>query len=95
MDNSPTLSFTAAGFNLVSFEFSRITGLVTDLNGDASQDIFWVRDVGTQISGYLEVTSALLAVPADAERAWQLSRPGQTGSVTVTETLSDNLKHLS
>ena len=59
--NNP-LSFTAAGFNLVSFAFSSdISGLTKDLNNDGSQDIFWVRDSGTQISGYLDAAHTQLA----------------------------------
>ena len=95
VDNSPTLSFTAAGFNLVSFAFSNdISGLVTDLNGDASQDIFWVRDSGTQISGYLDGAHTLLADRLTLSGPGTIAA-GTTGSVTVTETLSDNLKHLT
>ena len=95
VDNSPTLSFTAAGFNLVSFAFSNdISGLITDLNGDASQDIFWVRDSGTQISGYLDSAHTLLADRLTLSGLGTIAA-GTTGSVTVTETLSDNLKHLT
>ena len=68
--------------------------MVTDLNGDASQDIFWVRDSGTQISGYLDGASALLAVRLTLSAPGSIAA-GLTGSVTVTETLSDNLKHLT
>ena len=95
IDNTPSLSFTAAGFNLVSFAFSSdISGLVTDLNIDGAQDIFWVRDSGTQISGYLDAAHTVLA-----DRL-TLSAPGSiaadtTGSVTVTETLSAALKNPS
>ena len=92
-DNTPSLPFSAAGFNLVSFAFSNdISGLVKDLNIDGAQDIFWVRDSGTQISGYLDAAHTVLA-----DRL-TLSAPSSiaadtTGSVTVTETLSAALKN--
>ena len=94
-DNTPSLPFSAAGFNLVSFAFSNdISGLVKDLNIDGAQDIFWVRDSGTQISGYLDAAHTVLA-----DRL-TLSAPSSiaadtTGSVTVTETLSAALKNPS
>ena len=91
--NTPALSFTAAGYNLVSFAFSsNISGLVTDLNGDNSQDIFWVRDSGTQISGYLDAAHTLLADRLTLSAPGSIGA-GATGSVTVTETLSNSLKH--
>ena len=95
VDSSPTLSFTAAGFNLTGFAFSNdISGLVTDLNGDTFQDIFWVRETGTQISGYLDAGHTLLADRLTLSAPVSIAA-GTLGSVTVTETLSDNLKHLT
>jgi hypothetical protein len=91
--NSP-LSFTAAGFNLVSFAFSTDTSnLVTDLNGDGSQDIFWVRDSATQISGYLDAAHTQLADRLTLSPPPGGIAAGATGSVTVTETLSAALKN--
>ena len=91
--NSP-LSFTAAGFNLVSFAFSSdISGLIKDLNNDGSQDIFWVRDSGTQISGYLDAAHTQLADRLTLSPPAAGIAAGATGSVTVTETLSAALKN--
>ena len=91
--NSP-LSFTAAGFNLVSFAFSSdISGLIKDLNNDGSQDIFWVRNSGTQISGYLDAAHTQLADRLTLSAPPGGIAAGATGSVTVTETLSAALKN--
>ena len=91
--NGP-LSFTAAGFNLVSFAFSTdISGLTTDLNNDGTQDIFWVRDSGTQISGYLDAAHTELADRLTLSAPPGGIAAGATGSVTVTETLSAALKN--
>ena len=77
----------------MSFAFSSdISGLVTDLNGDGSTDIFWVRDSGTQISGYLDGAHTLLADRLTLSAPGSIAA-GATGSVTVTETLSKSLKH--
>ena len=94
-DNTPSLSFTASGFNLTSFAFSTdLSGLQNDLNSDGTQDIFWVRDSGTQISGYLDAAHTVLAdrltLSAPASIAADTS-----GSVTVTETLSAAVKNPS
>ena len=67
--------------------------MITDLNGDASQDIFWVRDSGTQISGYLDSAHTLLADRLTLSGLGTIAA-GTTGSVTVTETLSDNIKRI-
>ena len=91
--NNP-LSFTAAGFNLVSFAFSSdISGLTKDLNNDGSQDIFWVRDSGTQISGYLDAAHTQLADRLTLSPPAAGIAAGATGSVTVTETLSAAVKN--
>src|SRR6185312_4640653 len=92
-DNTPSLSFSASGFNLTSFAFSNdLSGLQTDLNGDGTQDIFWHWDSGTQISGYLDAANTVLAdrltLSAPASIAADTS-----GSVPVTETLSAAVKN--
>jgi VCBS repeat-containing protein len=92
-DNTPALSFTAGSDDLTSFAFSNtLAGLVTDLNGDGTQDIYWDRAPDTQLKGYLDGAHTQLAVTLD------LSAPANipastTGSVTVTITLSDSLPH--
>ncbi len=92
---SSPLSFSAAGFNLTSFAFSNdISGLVKDLNSDGTQDIFWVRDSGTQISGYLDAAHTVLADRLTLNAPSSIAA-GATGSVTVTETLSAALKNPS
>ena len=93
IDNTPSLSFTASGFNLVSFAFSsNLSGLQKDLNGDGTQDIFWVWDSGTQISGYLDAGHTQLADRLTLSAPASIAA-GTTGNVTVTETLSSGLKH--
>ena len=77
----------------MSFAFSNdLSGLATDLNGDGTKDIFWVRDLGTQISGYLDAGLTQLADRLTFSAPGSISA-GATGSVIVTETLSAALKH--
>ncbi len=94
MDNAPSLSFTAGSDNLVSFGFSTtLTGLVTDLNNDGSQDIWWQRVSATQVKGFLDSGLTQLAVTLDLSAPGVIAA-GATGTVTVTATLSDNLQHV-
>jgi len=67
--------------------------LVTDLNGDATQDIFWQQLSATQIAGYLDAAHTLPAVNLVLSAPVGGIAAGTSGSVTVTMTLSDNLKH--
>ena len=92
-DNTPSLSFTAGSDNLTSFAFSNtLSDLVTDLNGDGAQDIFWDRFSDTQIKGYLDGAHTQLAVTLDLSAPANIAA-GTTDNVTVTMTLSDNLLH--
>ena len=93
VDNTPALSFTAGSDNLMSFAFSGIGGLVTDLNGTGGQDIFWQLVSPTQIKGFLDLAHDLLAVTLDLSAPASIAA-GATGNVTVTATLSDNLQHV-
>jgi hypothetical protein len=93
VDNAPALSFTAGSDNLTSFAFTSTAGLVTDLNGTGGQDIFWQLISGTQIKGFLDAGSSLLAVTLDLVAPASIAA-GATGNVTVTATLSDNLQHV-
>ncbi|MER9502735.1 VCBS domain-containing protein, partial [Mesorhizobium sp. M0587] len=92
-DNTPALSFTAGSDALTSFAFSGTAGLVTDLDGNGSQDIFWQSVSGTQIKGYLDAAHTQLAVTLDLNAPGPIAA-GATGNVTVTATLSDNLQHI-
>jgi hypothetical protein len=84
VDNTPSLSFTAGSDNLVSFGFSTtLTGLVTDLNNDGSQDIWWQRVSATQLKGFLNAGMTELAVTLDLS-APAFIATGATGTVTVT-----------
>jgi hypothetical protein len=79
----------------VSFGFSTtLTGLVTDLNNDGSQDIWWQRVSATQVKGFLNAGMTELAVTLDLS-APAFIATGATGTVTVTATLSDNLRHVT
>jgi len=90
---SASLSFTAGSDNLTGFAFSTDLGnLTSDLNGDGNTDIFWVRETGTQVKGYLDAGHTLLAVTLVLGATAPIAA-GATGSVTVTATLSDNLRH--
>lgn len=93
VDNAPTLSFTAGSDNITTFAFDGTAGLVTDLNGDATQDIFWQQLSATQIAGYLDAAHTLPAVNLVLSAPVGGIAAGTSGSVTVTMTLSDNLKH--
>jgi T1SS-143 domain-containing protein len=92
VDNAPSLSFTAGSDNLTSFAFAGIGNLVTDLNGNGVQDIFWDLASATQIKGYLDAGHTLLAVTLDLSAPASIAA-GATADVTVTATLSDNLQH--
>jgi hypothetical protein len=92
-DSTPALSFTAGSDALTSFAFSGTAGLVTDLDGNGSQDIFWQSVSGTQIKGYLDAAHTQLAVTLDLNAPGSIAA-GATSSVTVTATLSDNLQHI-
>ncbi|WP_046863564.1 DUF5801 repeats-in-toxin domain-containing protein [Microvirga massiliensis] len=92
VDDAPGLSFTAGSDDLVSFRFAGLTGLVTDLNGDGNQDIWWVRVSDTQINGYLDVGHTQLAVTLDLTAPARIAA-GATDIATVTVTLSDSLPH--
>ncbi|RUZ76362.1 type I secretion C-terminal target domain-containing protein, partial [Mesorhizobium sp. M7A.F.Ca.US.006.01.1.1] len=92
-DSTPALSFTAGSDALTSFAFSGTAGLVTDLDGNGSQDIFWQSVSGAQIKGYLDAAHTQLAVTLNLNAPGSIAA-GATSSVTVTATLSDNLQHI-
>ena len=79
-----------------SFKFQNapLSGLVTDLNNDAVQDIFWNRVSDVQIKGYLDAGLTQLAVTLDLSAPTSIAA-GAMDSVTVTMSLSDNLKHVT
>ncbi len=91
IDSTPALSFHAGTDNLVSFAFGPLTNLVTDLNGDLTQDIFWMS-TSTQVKGYLDLAQTTLAVTLDLN-APAFIIAGGSNTVGVTMTLSDNLSH--
>lgn len=90
---SDTLSFTAGSDDLSAFAFSSdLNNLVRNTDNQSGNELRWVRDSDTQITGHFGSSSGPVAITLS------LSAPGSipygtTGSVTVTATLSDNLKH--
>lgn len=92
VDSTPRLTFTAGSDALVAFAFDGIANLVSDLDGIGGQDIFWVNG-SQQINGYLDAAHTVLAITLDLSAPPSIA-VGATGDVTVTATLSDNLKHI-
>jgi T1SS-143 domain-containing protein len=90
---SNTLTFTAGSDDLSSFAFSSyLSNLVRNTDGSSGNELRWVRSPdGQTVTGYFTGTSDVaitLSLSAPASIAY-----GTTGTVTVTATLSDNLKH--
>jgi len=89
-DSLPNLTFTAGSDPLVSFAFSNdLSGLLTDTDGIPGDDVTWVRVSDTVIQGIVDGQVALtltLNAPGTID-AWN------TGTVTVTATLTDAFQH--
>jgi len=90
-----TLSFTAGSSPLTTFAFSTtLSGLAVDTDGLAGAELFWVRDSATLITAHFgssggPVAITLTLTPPSGGSIGNFT----TGNVTVTATLSDNLKH--
>ena len=90
-----TLSFAAGSSPLTTFAFStNLSGLVANTDGVAGDELVWVRDL-TQITarfgssgGPVAITLTLTPPPGGSIGDFT------SGDVTVTATLSDNLKHV-
>ena len=90
-----TLSFTAGSSPLTTFAFSTVlSGLVANTDGAAGNELVWVWDSATQITAHFGTSGGPVAITLTLTPP-----PGgsigdfTTGDVTVTATLSDNLKH--
>jgi len=94
---SQTISFTAGSDDLTSFAFSNdVSGLVRNTDGVAGNELTWVRDTDTQITGHFGSGSGPVAITLTLDGpAGGVIPYGTSGNVTVTATLSDNLKHVS
>ena len=90
-----TLSFTAGSSPLTTFAFSTdLSGLIANTDGVAGNELVWVRDSATLITAHFGSSGGSVAITLTLTPP-----PGgsigdfTTGDVTVTATLSDNLKH--
>ena len=88
-----TLTFTSGGLPLNSFVFSDTSALTTETDGNAGQDLFWVRVSDIQIIGYLDGAMTMAAVQIDLIAPASIPAE-QEGDVTVKVTLLDNLLHV-
>lgn len=89
--DSKSVSFTAGTDAITSFAFGSTEGITVFTNGDATPDIAWSIDSGTgnligKINDIVAVTLTLTGTGIAA---------GDTGTVTVAATLSDNFPHIS
>ena len=89
IDNLP---FTAGSDDIVSFS-SNLGDLVTEINGVAGDDLFWVQISNVQIIGYLDLAHTLPAIQLDLVLPTLPIPPGGSANVQVTATLLDNLPH--
>ena len=91
-----TLSFTAGSSPLTTFAFSTaLSGLVANTDVVPGDELVWVWDSATQITAHFgsgggPVAITLTLTPPPGGSIGDFT----TGDVTVTATLSDNLKHL-
>ena len=89
------LSFTAGSSPLTTFAFSTdLSGLIGNTDGVAGNELVWVRDSATLITAHFgssggSVAITLTLTPPPAGSIGDFT----SGDVTVTATLSDNLKH--
>jgi len=93
---SQTLSFTAGSDDLTSFSFSNyLNNLVRNTDGVSGNEITWKFDSATQITGHFgSADDAPVAITLTLEGpAGGVIPYGTSSNVTVTATLSDNLKH--
>ena len=90
---SNTLSFTAGSDDLSGFRFSTNTNsLLRNTDGVTGNELTWVRDSATQITGHFGSSGGAVAITLALSAPSSIAN-GTTGTVTVTATLSDNLKH--
>lgn len=90
---SQTFSFYAGSDALTRFAFSSdLSNLTTDLNNNASPDIFWARVSDTQIKGFLDAGHNQLAITLDLQAPASIDAWGE-GDAQVTATLSNHLSH--
>ena len=90
---SGILTFTAGSTSLNSFVFSDVSGLTTETDGNAGQDLFWDRVTDILIVGYLDAGMTEAAVQIDLIAPASIDAL-MAGNVTVKVTLLDNLLHI-
>ena len=88
--NTGTVSFQAGSDNITGVAFTSVAGITADVNGVLGADIVWTLVDPTHIKGTIGLVDAILidltppSLPITA---------GNTGSATVTVTLTDNFPH--
>src|SRR5262245_21956207 len=90
-----TLSFTAGSSPLTTFAFSTdLSGLVANTDGVAGNELVWVQDSAEQVTARFGSSAGPVAITLTlTPTAGGSIGDFSTGDVTVTATLSDNLKH--
>lgn len=88
--NTGTVTFQAGSDNIVGIAFTSVAGITADVNEVAGADIVWTLVGPTQIKGAIGGIDAILIdlTPPSLPIA-----AGDTGSATVTVTLTDNFPH--
>ncbi|MDN3521042.1 retention module-containing protein [Halomonas ramblicola] len=88
LSHSGTLSFTLGSDALVSMAFSTdLSGLITDTDGIAGDEVVWARNGDTEIVGQIGGVTAITLSLSSVDLA--------AGTAQVTATLANDFKHLA